>query len=253
VTLTVSVDQPLARLAARLCAVAPGGASTLVTWGLLNLTHRDGHTAPEPLEPGRRYTVTFKLNAIGQQLPAGHRWRLALSTDYWPMAWPSPQPVTLTLYPGAGTRLTLPVRAPHPADSALPAFGPPEHAAPPPMETTRTGTHARTFERDLVSGKLVTTNVSDSGGTRYLDNGAVLDDRLSNTYIIYEGQPLSARVECEWQIALSRGDWAVRVETRSVMTADAEHFHVTNSVEAYEGQVRVSARTWEKRIARDGG
>ncbi len=46
VQLKLSVDQPNALLAVRLCDVAPDGASRLVSWGLLNLTHRDGHADP---------------------------------------------------------------------------------------------------------------------------------------------------------------------------------------------------------------
>ena len=53
--LEVSVDQPVAFIAVRLNDVAPGGASTRVTYGLLNLTHRDNHEHPRPLEPGKRY------------------------------------------------------------------------------------------------------------------------------------------------------------------------------------------------------
>ena len=55
VKLKLSVDQPNALLAVRLCDVAPDGASRLVSWGLLNLTHRNGHEHPEPLEPGKIY------------------------------------------------------------------------------------------------------------------------------------------------------------------------------------------------------
>ncbi len=250
ISLELSVDRPLALLAGRLCAVAPDGASTLVTWGLLNLTHHTGHAQPQPLEPGRRYTVTLRLNAIGQQLPAGHRWRLALSQDYWPMAWPSPAPVTLTVYTGS-SRLTLPVRPPQPADAALPAFGPPEHAAALPAEASRTGARTRTFYRDFATGQLVSVSVTDDGGLRFLDSGHELDTRLVDTYTVYENQPLSARVQSDWELRVGRGDWQVRVVTNSVMTADAENFLVTNTLDAYEGEVRIYARAWNKTIPRD--
>jgi putative CocE/NonD family hydrolase len=251
VTVTLSVDRPQALLAARLCAVAPDGASTLVSWGLLNLTHRDSHAQPQPLVPGQPYTVTVRLNATGQRLPAGCRWRLALSPDYWPMAWPSPEPVTLTVHTGGASRLTLPTRPPQPGDAALPAFAPPESAAPPPLEVTRTGRRERTFQRDIVTGKLVSTSVADDGGVRFLDNGEVMDAALVDTYTIYEGQPLTAHVQSDWRLALSRGDWRVRIETRSIMTCDAHSFHVTNTLGAFEGEARIYARTWSQRIPRD--
>jgi predicted acyl esterase len=54
-------------VAVRLCDVAPDGASVLVSWGLLNLTHRDSHENPELLEPGHRYSVTVPLRMAGYQ------------------------------------------------------------------------------------------------------------------------------------------------------------------------------------------
>ena len=65
------------QVAARLSDVAPGGAATRVTYGLLNLTHRESHAEPAPLEPGRRYRVRVALNDVAQTFPVGHRIRLA--------------------------------------------------------------------------------------------------------------------------------------------------------------------------------
>jgi predicted acyl esterase len=70
----------------RLSDVRPNDEATRVTYGLLNLTHRDGSETPRPLEPGRRYRVLVRLNDVAQAVPAGHRLRLSLSTSYWPLA-----------------------------------------------------------------------------------------------------------------------------------------------------------------------
>ena len=67
------------------------------------------HEHPEPLEPGRRYAVRLQLNDAAHAFPAGHRIRLALSTTYWPIAWPSPEAATVTVSTG-GSRLSLPIR-----------------------------------------------------------------------------------------------------------------------------------------------
>ena len=90
-TLTLSADRPQALVCVRLCDVASDGASTLVTRGLLNLTHRDGHEQPAPLDPGERYTIRVRLSAIAHAFQPGHRIRVALSPTYWPWAWPSPE------------------------------------------------------------------------------------------------------------------------------------------------------------------
>jgi len=41
------------------------------------------------------------------------------------------------------------------------------------------------------------------------------------------------------------------VETLSVMTSDKDHFHLTNVLDAYEGQVRVFTKSWTRKIRRE--
>ena len=109
VTLELAADKPQAQVCVRSDDVAPDGESLRVSYGLLNLNHRDSHEFPTALEPGKRYRVRVQLNDIAHSFAAGHRIRVAVSSSYWPIAWPSPEPVTLTLYAGAST-LELPAR-----------------------------------------------------------------------------------------------------------------------------------------------
>jgi predicted acyl esterase len=251
VTLEVAADRPNALLAVRLCDVAPTGASTLVTRGLLNLTHRDSHAEPAPLEPGRRCTVTVRLNAAAHSLPAGHRWRVAISPTYWPWAWPSPEPVTLTIFPGEDTGLVLPIRAPRDTDASLAPFGPPEGAPPLRAEWLRQPSRSRSEERDLIAGMVSLLDRADVGRRRMLDNGLEYESTRSDRYSLGASTPLSARVDCERTISFRRGDWQVHVETSSSLTADATAFHLTNVLEAYEGPARVFAKTWHFSVPRD--
>jgi putative CocE/NonD family hydrolase len=250
VTLTLSADQPNALVAVRLCDVAPDGASTLVTWGMLNLTHRDSHEHPTPLTPGQLYTVTVRLNAIGYTLPAGHCWRVAVAPSYWPHAWPSPVPVMLTLYTGDTTCLTLPVRPPAAADDRI-TFQPAEAAPLLERETLRLETRKRTIEKELVSQTVRLIDYSDEGARRLLPDGIEYESLLNDTYTIVEDDPLSAHVRCERRLALGRDEWRVRLETASEMNADATHFHLKNTLIAYEGGAEIFARTWVTSIARD--
>ncbi|MFO7718698.1 MAG: CocE/NonD family hydrolase, partial [Desulfohalobium sp.] len=110
VELDLSADKPVAQVAVRLSDVAPNDRATRVTFGILNLTHRNGHEHPSPLVPGRTYRVRVPLNVVGQRFPRGHRIRLAISSSYWPLAWPAPEPARLTLFL-ADSRLFLPKRS----------------------------------------------------------------------------------------------------------------------------------------------
>ena len=46
VRLKLSADRPSAMVAVRLCDIQPDGASTRISYGVLNLCHRDGHETP---------------------------------------------------------------------------------------------------------------------------------------------------------------------------------------------------------------
>ena len=51
--LEFAVDQPVAMVAVRLSDVAPDGRATRISYGLLNLTHRDGHAPARSAGPRR--------------------------------------------------------------------------------------------------------------------------------------------------------------------------------------------------------
>jgi uncharacterized protein len=249
VTLELAVDRPSALVAVRLCDVFPDGTSALVTRGLLNLTHRESHEHPSPLEPGRRYEVRVPLDFMASSFPAGHRLRVAVSPTYWPWAWPSPEPVTLTLF--AGT-LGLPERPPRPEDADLSEFEEPEHSAPLRVESVAAGPGGRSLRRDLATGLVEQVFDWDLGGSqRLVDTDLESSDASHTVYAIREGDPLSASVRFHATSGMARGDWSTRSEVTSAMTSDAEAFHVTTLLEVYEGAARIFARSWAHRFPRD--
>ncbi len=251
ITLTVSVDQAWALLAVRLCDVSPEGNSMLVSRGLLNLTHRHSHEEPIPVEPGQRMTVTIRLNAVGYIMPAGHRWRVALSPTYWPHAWPSPKPVTLTLFTGQASYLTLPTRQARPEDEMLTPFAAPEHAPILAHDVIRPKNRQRFIQRDLISGQATLTDFTDDGCFRLTNSALEFDSTTTNIFTIIEADPLSAAVSCQHTIKLKRGEWQTRIETSSQMSADAENFHVSNLLDAYQGNLQIFTKSWTSTIPRD--
>jgi uncharacterized protein len=249
-TLKLSSDRPNAFLCARLCDVAPDGASLRVTYGLLNLTHRARHEHPEPLEPFRRYLVRLQLNDIAHAFPPGHRMRLALSTTYWPIAWPSPDAATVTVLT-TGSRLSLPVRRPRDDDAKLPPFREAESAPPEARAVLRPGGFERTFSYDVASDTMTYTSVADSGLQRIDALGLELEEIARKIYRIKSDDPLSADNLIHWTTRRGRGDWQVRVETRTRMRATREHFLIDAELDAYEGARRVFCRNWCSSVPRD--
>ena len=45
--------------------------------------------------------MKIKMDDIAWRVPKGHKIRVSISTSYFPMMWPAPEPVTLTVYAGS--------------------------------------------------------------------------------------------------------------------------------------------------------
>lgn len=247
-------DTPQAHVAVRLCDVAPNGTSTLITRGVLNLAHRDGHERPSPLVAGERYTVTVTLKAVAYALPAAHRLRVAISSAYWPVIWPAPEPVILTVFTGAESALELPVRRLGVDDDDPPAhFAEPESAHNPEIEVLDSpSAGSRVIRHDVASG---VTEIVDAPtlfpAVRLRTSGLEYREAHRDSWRIIDGRPRSAETGSERLITIERGDWQIRIESKSTMSATAEEFHVTDTLEAYEHEQRVFAKTWHLTVGRD--
>jgi putative CocE/NonD family hydrolase len=252
VELDVAFDEPQALLAVRLSDVAPDGTSTLVTYGLLNLCHRDGHEQPEPLERGVFQRVRVQLNDIAHAFPAGNRLRIALSTSYWPIAWPAPEPVILTLRTG-NSALYLPVRPSDPEDARLRPFDPPIAASGTRQKTLREMPFRRTIEIDLATNETVYTFESGEAGAALariepieMDLGYTFRKR----HRISEYDPLSAQTEVQQTTIMRRTDWSVRIECRTRLAATRTTFQFSADLEAFEGDEPFARRDWQISIPR---
>ena len=249
VALSLEADQPAAFVAVRLSDVAPDGAATRITYGVLNLAHRDGHETAEALQAGTLYSIRVQLNESGYAVPSGHRLRLAVSTAYWPMVWPSPHRATLTLHT-AGSRLEVPVRPPSPEDAAV-RFAPPERAPPTRRTVTRPASARRAIARDLATGSTVYTVERDDGLSTIDAIGVETEYRKVMRYIIRDDDPTSARVEIEQRYGNASAEWHTAVETSSTIACSADSFIVTARLRALDREAEVFVRNWSETIPRD--
>ncbi|WP_404385414.1 CocE/NonD family hydrolase [Caenispirillum salinarum] len=249
VELEVSADRPVAMVAARLSDVAPDGRATRVSYGLLNLTHRDGNEHPAPLESGERYRVRVRLNAIGHRFPEGHRMRLSLSSSYFPLAWTPPEPTTLTVYP-LTSALLLPERSAAGKDGAI-TFEAPEGAPPAMRETVEAPHHNWLVHRDLANEESTLEIIKDEGVWRLPDADVEITDRTWDWYTVRAEDVSTARGETRTERRFRRAGWDVLTRTRTVLTCDATHFTIHASLDAFEGEERVFSENWKRRLPRD--
>lgn len=249
VDLEFSVDRPVAMVAARLSDVWPDGRATRVTYGLLNLTHQNGHNHPEALEPGRRYRATVTLNVLAQQFPAGHRIRLSLSTSYWPLAWPPPEPVTLSVYTGRSA-LCLPVYTGD-GDGKEIRFGDPEGAPGIPAEQLKPSDHSWTVARDLATYRNRLSILKDNGMVRIGDPGVEVAKRVEEKYGWIADDHSSVYGDTCWKVTFRREDWVATTVTRTRLTCTAEDFFLHAELDAYVGEERIVSRNWSLVIPRN--
>ncbi len=249
VELELASQKPAAMIAVRLEDVAPDGASTLVTYGLLNLAHRDSHEHPQALVPGQTYRVKVTLNVVAQAFPAGHRIRLALATSHWPIAWPSPEMGALTVFTRAST-LALPVRAPLPGDADLRAFAEPEQAEAEPHAIRKLGGRNRSITEDPMTGGVTVTVFRERASYHLPAIDLDFDADTREHYRANDADPSAASAETHSTWRLARGDWRVRTETATRVSCTPTEFVITASLDAFEGEEKVAGRVWEKKIPR---
>ncbi|MFD1984351.1 CocE/NonD family hydrolase [Mesorhizobium newzealandense] len=251
VTLDLTVDRPVAALAVRLNEVEPDGLSKRVTYEVLNLTHRNSHEFPEPLEPGQRYRIRMPLQDCAHVFKSGGRIRVAVSTTYWPAFWPSPEPVTLTVYAGR-SELELPVRTSRAEDENLKPFGPAFVPEPTSGRTVLEEAPAptRVHEWDIATNKLTTR--TDQGGGRYrIDaTGTEISSTTSEVTEILDHDPTSAKVEAQYVETMKRGDWDVRVDSHLRLTLTKENFLFVGQIKAFDHDQEVFTKTWNRAIPR---
>jgi uncharacterized protein len=254
-TLEVAADRPSAVVTARLIDVEPGGRATLVARGFLNLSQRESRESPAAVVPGEPYRVTVQMTGTAYAFPPGHRVRLALSTAYWPVIWPSPEPVKLTVFTGASA-LQLPIRQPQAADARVPPLPPPEASPSSGMTRLREGRLERAVTIDQLTGE-VTHRLYIDGGTfgpwgklRLEAPGMEMSHVYERLYAIRPDDPLSARAVMTQSSELGRGAWQVRIDTHAQMTSTRATFELHAWVEAREGAELLCRREWKASIPR---
>jgi putative CocE/NonD family hydrolase len=248
IELELAIDKPQGFVCVRLCDVWPDGQSVRVSYGFLNLAHRDSHEHPSPVPVGQWLKVKVKLDDCAHAFRQGNRLRIAVSTSYWPMIWPAPEPVHLTLQAGK-CRAILPER-PHRAETA-PHFEPPDSAPPLKLETVRKGSNIRRLEQDLGSGEWKLVIEDDFGETRDTTHGLVSGGAGRETWRVHPDDPLQAVGETHWTMTVSRPGWSTRTETYCRLRADRTRFFLEARLEAYEGDKLVLEREWKSEHPRE--
>jgi uncharacterized protein len=247
--LRVAADQPSAQVAVRLCDLHPDGTSERISYGVFNLCHHASHEHPQALIPGVDVDVHIPLQVLAHTVPAGHRLRVAISTCYWPMIWPSPQLTTLTLN-DAHCRIDLPIiTAPLPL--VTDPFAAPQDAIASGITYSQPSADRRWTHHDLDERRTDVIALRDDGVFVLDDIGTEQSFTRVRTHSIVEGDPTSARASVVSRATYRRDDWDVRVEADITMSCTVDHFIVDGRLAGYDHDVLAAERTFHYDIPRN--
>jgi hypothetical protein len=212
-----------ANIVAKLCDVAPDGASSLVTTGWLRATRRSGASHTDPIRAGETCRFDVTLFSTAYRVPKGHRIRLSISCADFPRIWPTKTNPRIRLKWGARapSSISIPIApAVEKKLAGMPLEPPPATAAmPPPRQVRwRSGYDYVTGTASVTMGQR-TMAALPQGGTFEMDHTAMARVAAS--------RPESATIE---------GDTTIRIAGVPVV-GDME-FHTTS----YVGQTGMTLR-----------
>jgi hypothetical protein len=181
--------------------------------------------------------------------------RLAVGNAQWPMLWPTPYPMTTSLYLGGAdaTRILLPVV---PSEKRpRPSFLPPveDEASFAGYESLDTGTTSGYGEISSVdrnpqrhSTRVTATN---DGAVRY-----PWGEERNTEIIVHEAEdahPENASVRGEYSTTVTLPDRTLRWESTVLFRSDRQNFYYTGVRRLLKDGVLLREKTWEKTFPRD--
>jgi predicted acyl esterase len=191
----VSANVPIAKIALRLTEVLPDGTSWPLSYGILNLTHRDSLEHPTPLEPAAFYDVEVPLYMVA------HRFK-----------WPSPEIATLTV-DLSGSSLILPSRPIPSRESPCPI--PVKHS---PRTSAYLHTETGSGTAAVLNNPLQTSLITEVGTT--------VETQSSEKLTIKKDEPNSGSWTRKNITAWKRGDWDCRVSGAFELSSTPQKFRL---------------------------
>ncbi len=244
-TAEVQSDVPQANLIAVLSEALPDGKANRISYGILNLSHRNSHANPQALPKDEPVAVQVQLNACGQCIAKGSQLRLSLSNAYWPVVWPSPQKAKLKL---TKLKLMLPVST-VPADEGR--FCEAEGAAPLETEVLVEGSFQRGRNVDYVTGVEICRTANDTGLVRHLHTDMETREESIEEFSIHPDDPNSAMGKCAWAKRYGRGNWRADVETSVTIKALSGVWELEAQLKAVDAEGVVYEKSWCEQVPRD--
>lgn len=249
---TLTSEAPVAYLSVKLQDVFPDGISANVSRGILNLTHRDSHSDPEALEPGRSYEVSIDLSATSWVFEAGHRIRVSLAGADWPNVWPPPAGNVLHI-DAERSRMLLPVLPPqeHPNDPGF--LLPPAERGDAPEATKAVEASGEKepvyrIEHDAIAHRAHV--VVDHGSSYDVEIGAGVIEDYFGRLTVSTDDPSDAHAEGRARFEMAWPETTASAEVSMTLESDATTYRVRLDLDVQEDGETLWTRRWDREIPR---
>ncbi|WAM12069.1 CocE/NonD family hydrolase [Rhodococcus sp. JS3073] len=240
--LRVRADQPVAFVSAKLCDVAPDGTASLITRGLLNLTHRGGYDSdPVALEPGEWVDVEIELEATAWSLDEGRQLRLAVTGNDWPNVTAPPRPVTLEIDREASNLLLSVMESIDDLpESTLP------HVHPESLQTGDGVTWR--VERDVLAR---TTTCRTAHGSRWTSTKGFACSEEYSGEVTLDLRTFDQRIEAFARFEVDYPEGRTATQSTMTVTTSPTHFDLDVTVEAFDDGEPFAQKHWHHTVRRD--
>ena len=162
-------------------------------------------------------------------IPKGHKIRIAISTAYWPLIWPTADNATLTVYPQYSS-ITLPVNAQPICSKSVP-----EHNKTVSFngKILRPSDSKRVTHRDYKTGVVTLETMEDFGRQFYESSQSEIDFIIHQELSIHPDDPLSAKNDIRLKVDMGREGWWTGIECHYEMICDHDYFYITANWKAF--------------------
>lgn len=249
-----SLNAPQTHFIARLADVSSSGEVTLVTGAGINGSHRNSSSDPEHLIPGETYPLEIEMHFTSWTFKKGNKIRVSISNGQWPMVWPNPSTVEMTLYLGGAdpSSLILPIwkrGGNHKPQFKVPGKDP----KLPGYETKASGTVSGFAEVSETKNNAITgiTQVIASNEGTVVYPWATWK---SKEYIVHEVNdrvPAKASVKSNYEILIINEHQKLKWEGILNFWSDESNFYYEYSRRLSEQDSLIRIKTWKDTIQRD--
>ena len=255
--LKISSDQNCGMIAARICEIHPNGSSNLVTFGILNLSQRNGREINLNVVKNKFYNISLNLNDTGYEFSKGNKIRVSLSTSYWPMAWPLPKNFKLKLKLDECS-LTLPKNSLKINKKTSFNFKKPESAEFRKISILKKPQKRfRKIIEDKENNNSILEIFHDAswigpGLIKIIDNGMILQSFVNQKFIIKDNDPLSAFVTYKHEHIMKKSKMDIKINVLTTINCDSKYFFYNYFLETYDKNKKFFSKKIKKQILRKG-